>query len=398
MNKIKKKIAIIGVGYVGLPLLVSLNKHYECVGYDISKNRINELKKHEDSTNTFKKSELKNILFTSNLSDLKAYNTFIVTVPTPVKTNNKPDLTYLMNACIEISKVIKVNDLIIFESTYAPFTTKTICIKMIEKKSKIKSDNFYFGYSPERLNPGDKTKDLKQLTKIIASETAIGIKSMKEIYSKICKKIYVVKNIEVAESAKIIENIQRDINIAYFNNLTEIFTKLNIDSSEIFKAAATKWNFINMKPGLVGGHCIPVDPYYFHDLLIKKKMKSNFLISGRKINENFKYFVIKKIKKFIKSNFKKKNIKIIFLGLAYKPNVPDFRNSKAIEIYQYFKKIDKNVKAYDPYLKKNNRQYLTKKEYQKYSKKADLIIKLVNHNYFNNKKFNNILSINRLLS
>ena len=203
MKKNKKKISIIGVGYVGLPLLVSLSKYYDCIGYDVDKKKISKLKKKIDDTKTFKKKDLNKTKFTSNLKDIKNYNHYIVTVPTPVGKNNNPDLVYLKDACKKISKVIKKDDMIIFESTYAPFTTKKTCIEIINKNSKIKNNDFQYGYSPERINPGDKSKDLKKLTKIISSETEIGIKKMKDIYSKICKKIYIVDKIEIAEAAKI---------------------------------------------------------------------------------------------------------------------------------------------------------------------------------------------------
>ena len=261
MKNYKIKIAILGIGYVGLPLLVSLNKYFDCIGFDIDKSKIKNLKKYNDKSNSISKSKLKNIKFTSKIEDIKNYNIFIVTVPTPVNKKNYPDLSNLRDACRKVAKVIKKNDMVIFESTYAPFTTKNVCMKIIKKESKIDSNSILYGYSPERVNPGDKSKNLNKITKIISSETSTGINIMRTIYSKICANVYSVDKIEIAESAKIIENIQRDINIAYFNNLTQIFSKLKLDSSKIFKAAATKWNFIKMEAGLVGGHCIPVDPY-----------------------------------------------------------------------------------------------------------------------------------------
>jgi UDP-N-acetyl-D-galactosamine dehydrogenase len=380
------KIAVLGLGYVGLPVLIKLKKSFKCIGYDINQKRISQLKKGIDLNNTFSKKKLINTKLTNKINDIKHCNIFIICVPTPINKNKKPDLSNLKNACIEIAKVIKINDIVVFESTYSPFTTNVFCKNIIEKKSNLKAEkDFFLGYSPERINPGDKKNNIDKVTKIISANSDFALHKIKMIYKKITKKIFIAKSIEIAESAKIIENIQRDISIAFFNQLTEVFLKLKLNPNEIFKAAATKWNFIKLKPGLVGGHCIPVDPYYFYDFLKKKKINSNFILSGRNVNENYKKLIIKIInKKFSQNNYKK----ILFLGATYKENVPDFRNSKAIEIINFFKnKI--NCKVFDPY-HPNNKFYIKFEIIKKFNNSNCLIIKLVDHDLFRSRKFKNL--------
>lgn len=389
------KICVIGMGYVGLPLINSLNKKFSTIGFDINKQKIKQLNLGFDENCILNKNELKKIKFTYNLNDLKDYNFYISCVPTPVKKNKKPDLQFVKSACNIIAKVIKKNDTVIFESTYSPFTTNHYCGNIIKKKSRlIPEKDFYLGYSPERINPGDKKNEINKISKIISANNIKTLSKLKIIYSKVTKNIHIAENIEIAESAKIIENIQRDINIAFFNELNQIFDSLKINSTKVFEAAGTKWNFNLMKPGLVGGHCIPVDPYYFYDFLKKKKINSKFIISGRNINENYEKFIIKKIKKhIINQNFNIRNI--LFLGKTYKPEVPDIRNSKALNIISYFKKQKKyKIFSFDPLLeRKKSSQFLTLK---KYVKNADIIIILTDHKFFNSVKIKKILNTKKV--
>lgn len=370
------KIAIIGAGYVGAALLELLKDKLNLIGYDINKNRVKLLSK-------------KNLSVTTKFKDIKNCSVYIITLPTPVNNLNKPDLKILKDFTIKISKFIKKGDIVIYESTYAPYTTNEIFKPLLEKNSKLKENkDFFIGYSPERINPGTSLIKMKKVTKLVSSNNRKITKIIASIYSKGFKNIYECSSIEVAEASKIIENIQRDLNIAFFNELSQLFTKIKINPSDVFKSASTKWNFINMLPGLVGGHCLPVDPYYFTDFLKKRKLKSDFLISGRKINEVYVEFLIKRLESYIK---KRKKIKsILFLGCAYKDNVSDFRTSKSIKIIDHFIKLKKfKIIVYDPNLEKNGPIY---KNRITSINQFDIIIQLVNHDFFikikSNKKIN----------
>lgn len=306
MNNLSKpKVAVIGLGYVGLPLAISFAKQYKTTGFDISLKRINQLKESYDSTLEIKKSILKksNIKFTENIQDLEIANYFIVTVPTPVDRYNNPDLNNLVSACNLISKVIQKNAVVIFESTVYPGCTEEECIPIIEKKSGLKlNKDFYVGYSPERINPGDKIHTFEKINKVVSGSNQNAAKKIFNLYSKVINaEIFIAKSIKVAEASKVIENTQRDINIALMNELSEIFEKMDIDTNDVLKASNTKWNFINFRPGLVGGHCIGVDPYY---LAYKSKLlgvNSRMILSGRSVNNK----VFKRIVNITKSHLKK---------------------------------------------------------------------------------------------
>ena len=380
------KIAIIGVGYVGLSLLRLFNNKVDVVGYDKSKDRIKQLKKGVDVSSKFLNKKLR---LTDKLNVIKECTVYIITLPTPITNKNKPDLNLLISLTKSISKFIKKGNIIIYESTYAPFTTNKIFKKILEKKTKLKEgDDFHLSYSPERINPGTSLKNMSKVTKLVSANNKKIAKIVYKIYKKAFKNVYTCSTIEVAEASKIIENIQRDINIAFFNELSQIFIKLKINPKEVFDSASTKWNFIKMQPGFVGGHCLPVDPYYFTNLLKEKKIKSDFLVSGRKINESYVQFLIEKLKKYFL--FNKKAKRILFLGCSYKKNVGDFRTSKSIKIVEHFKN-DKTLKVdvLDPYLKKQNNTYKNKiNNFSKY----DVLIKLVNHDKFKDILKKRILS------
>jgi UDP-N-acetyl-D-galactosamine dehydrogenase len=365
MDKTKNKIlpAILGLGYVGLPIFLQLQKKYKTIGFDINLKRINGLKHGLDITKEFKKKELKlrnKSALSSRLSDLKKCNFYIVTVPTPIFKNNNPDLTLLKNCCIMISSVIKKNDIIFFESTVYPGITENICGKIIEKKSGLKQGHdFFLGYSPERINPGDKKHTVNKIFKIVSSNHKPTLDIGKKVYSLVTKKIITTNNIQEAESAKAIENIQRDLNIGLKNEIYKVCYKAKIDFKNVIKLASTKWNFLKFEPGLVGGHCLPVDPYYYSSFAKKIGIKTNILLSGRKTNDQMYKFIFQKLLNEIKRiPIKKENLKILTLGITYKKNVPDLRNSFALKIFKLLKSNFKKVDSFDPLLNNSNLNYL----------------------------------------
>ena len=331
-------IAVVGMGYVGLPLANNLAKNFKTVGYDINKRKILNLKKGKDETNEIKKLS-KNLIFTSSLNDIKKSNVFILCLPTPVKQNKKPDLKILESCMKEIANIFKTNDTIILESTFYPGLTENL-IKKFFHKSKLKMN---IGYSPERINPGDKINTINKITKVISANNKKTIRLMKKLYGSINKNnIFLAKSIKVAEAAKLIENVQRDLNIGLMNELTKIFNKSNISIHDVLDASNTKWNFLDFKPGLVGGHCIGVDPYYLKSFCNNIKFKPSVFMSARNTNES----MIKYYKTIINKYLRKKK-RILFLGVAFKENTNDLRNSKYLELV---KMISKNYKLdiYDP--------------------------------------------------
>ncbi len=358
-----KKIfpCIIGLGYVGLPLFVSLKKKFQMIGYDISKTRTKELKKYVDRNKEFTRKDLKlenKSLITSNHVDIKNSNFYIVTVPTPIKKNKYPDLNYIKSAFNIISKYIKNDDIVFLESTVYPGTTLEICKNIIQKKNK--NINFFIGYSSERINPGDKIHNIKNIPKVVSiNANKKIISSVKNVYKNVSKKIVFTKKIDEAELSKLIENTQRDLNIGLMNEIMILCEKANLDFNEVIRLAKTKWNFLNFKPGLVGGHCLPVDPYYLSYFAKKLRYNTKITLAARKTNNSMEQFVLRKIILNLKKlkNYKKK--KIVVMGLTYKSNVPDYRNSLAVNIFNKLKKMNKNIKAYDPiiessFIKTNN--------------------------------------------
>jgi len=343
------KPCVIGLGYVGLPILINLSKKYNCVGYDNNLNRIKDLTNGKDFFHEFKKKTLinKSVKYTNSLNIIKNFNLYIITVPTPILKNKTPDLKHLKNVCNNLSKIIKEKDIIIFESTVYPGLTRDYCVPLLEKKNALKEGlDFFVGYSPERVNPGDKKHDLKKIDKILAYPYSSRKKELLNVYSLISKKIIFTKNIREAETAKVIENIQRDVNIGLINEIYLFCEKLNLNFNNVINLASTKWNFLKFKPGLVGGHCLPVDPYYFSYISKKNNFKTKITLAGRYINDSMEDIVCKKIKRKLNSIDPSKNKKVLICGLSYKKNVADLRNSLSLKIYNNLK--DKNIKGYDP--------------------------------------------------
>ncbi len=384
-----KKIlpCVIGLGYVGLPVFISLKKKFNVVGYDVNYNRIKNLRILKDNNNEFKKNDLKiknNSIFTNKSKDIEKCNFFIVAVPTPLKNKNEPDLKYVLSAFKTISKVIKKDDIIFLESTVFPGTTDTICKKILLKnKNKITEKEFYLGYSSERINPGDKKHNLKNISKVVSiNANQKIIRKIKKVYNNVSKKIVISKKIKEAELSKLIENTQRDLNISLMNEIMILCHKTNLDFNEVIKLAKTKWNFLKFNPGLVGGHCLPVDPFYLSNYASKSKYKTKVTLAGREINNSMENFItnliIKKISKINK--FPKK--KILVSGLTYKANVSDLRNSLAIKIFLNIKKKLKNVTGYDPIADKFNAKKLKIINKFEKVKSRDVIIFLVNHTSF----------------
>ena len=346
------KPCIIGLGYVGLPILVNLSKKYKTSGYDINKKRIFELKRGIDVFGEFKKNNFGNkVNFQNKLNKVSSSNLFIVTVPTPIFKNKKPDLSYIKKACLDISRIVKKGDIIIFESTVYPGVTENICIPIIEKNCAFKNGkDFFVGYSPERVNPGDRKHQLNKINKILAYPYDYKKRYLLKLYSLIGKKIILTENIKEAETAKVIENIQRDVNIGLINEIFLACKNLNLNHDNILKLASTKWNFLKFEPGLVGGHCLPVDPYYFSYICKKKKFNNRIALAGRYINDQMAYFVRDIIKLKLKKLKLSKKSKILLCGLSYKKNVADLRNSLAYKIFKMMK--NKYVKGYDPLIDK----------------------------------------------
>ncbi|MDC2992737.1 nucleotide sugar dehydrogenase [Pelagibacteraceae bacterium] len=396
----KVKISIIGLGYVGLPLAAQFAKYYRVVGYDLNKKRVDELNNFHDKTNEIKKIDLKkvsrNLLITNDLRLISESNIFIITVPTPIKKNKSPDLNFIKKACLDISKYLTNQSIVVLESTVYPGLTHDFCVPILEKNSGLKylkynskKNGFFMGYSPERINPGDKKHTISKIKKIVSSSNIFALKKLVQIYSKIIKAgIYSVNNIEIAEAAKVIENTQRDINIALINEFAIIFDKLKINSGEVLKAANTKWNFLPFKPGLVGGHCIGVDPYYLTHIANKKGYIPKIITSGRSLNNNMPAYIISRLSKKMKEKkITLKNSKILILGLTFKENCPDIRNSGVIELNRILSKSAGRVEIYDPYVSMNDIRDLKINIIDKLKqKKYDILIYAVNHNIF--KKFN----------
>ena len=343
---------VIGLGYVGLPFLVKLSKKFKTIGYDNNKDRILKLNRFIDTFREFNKKTLKNrnLKYSNNFNDIKDSNFYIVAVPTPIYRNKKPNLSYLTSVSKLLSKVLSKGDIVFFESTVYPGVTENICKKIIEKKSSLlEGRDFFLGYSPERVNPGDKKHSLKKIEKIIAYPHNFRLKEVTKLYNYVSKKIILTKDIKEAETAKVIENIQRDVNIGLINEIYIVCKKLNINFNNVIKLASTKWNFIKYKPGLVGGHCLPVDPYYLSYISKQKKFKTNVILAGRSINDSISVYLKNElIKKLKKDKLQKK--KILFCGLTYKENVSDLRNSLSLKIYREIKKKFPYINGYDPTL------------------------------------------------
>jgi len=361
--KEKIKIAIIGLGYVGLPLARLFATKYNVIGFDINKERIAELKTGIDSTLEVENEVLKKVLVTSSKSKkglyctteiavLKDCNYYVVTVPTPVDKKNKPDLTPLIKSSEAVGSVLKKQDIVIYESTVYPGATEEVCVPILEGISKLKfNTDFFVGYSPERINPGDKEHTVEKILKVTSGSTPeIGEKVDKLYASVITAGTHLAPTIKVAEAAKVIENSQRDINIAFVNELAKIFNLLNIDTQAVLEAAGTKWNFLPFKPGLVGGHCIGVDPYYLAQKAQEVGYHPEIILAGRRMNDSMgNYVAAEVIKLLVQQDIKVKNSKILVLGITFKENCPDVRNTKVVDVIENLKEFGTAVTIFDPW-------------------------------------------------
>lgn len=386
----KKKICILGIGYVGLPLAIEFSKNNHVIGFDTNKKKIKILNKGIDPNNDLRKEELKilkkkkNLKFSYFLSDISDCNIFIITVPTPIYKNKNPDLKFIISATKSIAKILKKGDIVIYESTVFPGTTEDICVPILERISKLKlNEDFYVGYSPERLSPGSKNHGLKNIIKITSGSNKYALAVIDDLYKGIIKQgTYPVKSIKIAEAAKVIENTQRDINIAFINELAQLFSSLKINTNEVLQAASTKWNFSKFQPGLVGGHCIAVDPYYLQYIGKRSGYNSKLIKASRSINDSMSKFVSNKLLNNLKlRKFNIKKSKVLLLGFAYKENCSDTRNTPVFSIYKYLINKIKTIDIFDPNvnakdIKKNFNLSITKN----LNKNYDAIIFSVPHN------------------
>ncbi len=362
MNISELKIAVIGLGYVGLPLAVEFGKHRPVVGFDINKNRVSELLSGIDNTREVESKDLiaaKNLTFTTELESLKESNFYIITVPTPIDENNAPDLKPLQSASTAVGKVIKKGDIVVYESTVYPGATEEVCIPIIEKESGlIFNKDFYAGYSPERINPGDKVNTLTKITKITSGSTPEAADLIDSVYASIIKAgTYRASSIKVAEAAKVIENTQRDLNIAIVNEFAKIFNIIGIDTQAVLDAAGSKWNFLKFKPGLVGGHCISVDPYYLTHKAQEVGYRPEVILAGRRINDGMgQYVATQMVKKLASKKIHIDEAKVLVMGFTFKGDCPDTRNTKVIEIIKELQSFNINVDVYDDWASKEEAQ------------------------------------------
>lgn len=384
----KMKIAVIGLGYVGLPLAVEFGKKFKVLGFDINKTRIDELNNGVDRTLESTYEELKSAIhlnFTSDEEDLSSCNIFIVTVPTPIDKFKAPNLSPLLQASKTIGKYLKKEDIVIYESTVYPGCTEEDCVPVLEKNSNLKFNvDFFCGYSPERINPGDKINTLTKIKKVTSGSNPEVALFVDNLYKSIITAgTHLAPNIKVAEASKAIENAQRDVNISFVNELALIFDRIGIDTQDVLDAASTKWNFLKYKPGLVGGHCIGVDPYYLAHKAQSLGYYPEVILSGRRVNDNMGMFIANKVVKLmIQNEVVIKGAKVLLLGVTFKENCPDIRNSKVADIYNELKQFGLDVDVYDPHVDYQD----VKKEYNieivDRLSKYDSIILAVSHNEF----------------
>ena len=369
------KVGVIGLGYVGLPLAISFSKNFKTIGFDIKKTRIKQIIDGIDITNEISNDDLISTLengfeVSDNIDDLISCNVYIVTVPTPIDKDKNPDLSLLISASELICSILKEGDFVIYESTVYPGATEEICIPILEKSTLNLNQDFFVGFSPERINPGDKEHTFEKIDKVVSGSNDYALGVITNLYKKVIKaKIHPVSSIKVAEAAKIIENTQRDLNIAFVNELAQIFNRMDIDTTEVLEAASTKWNFLNFKPGLVGGHCIGVDPYYLAHKALKVGYNPEIILSGRKTNETIPNFIFQKVESALKQ--KKIYTKdVIILGASFKENCPDIRNSKSEDLFKIFIKNNFNCIIHDP---EADPLEMTNKYGKNYIKKLDSV-------------------------
>jgi len=394
------KIAVIGLGYVGLPLAAAFSEKYEVTGFDVNAARIEELKSGYDRTLELSGEQMKKAIengmkFSLNLDDIKDCDFFIVTVPTPIDKNKRPDLTPVIKATQSVAKVLKKGDIVVYESTVYPGVTEEICVPLLEQSGLKFNEDFFCGYSPERINPGDKEHTVTKIKKITSGSTPEIAQKVDEVYrSIITAGTHKAPTIKVAEAAKVIENTQRDINIAFMNELAMIFNKMNIDTNAVLQAAGTKWNFLNFRPGLVGGHCIGVDPYYLTHKAQELGFHPEMILAGRRINDNMgKYAADQVVKLMIKRGVLINSARVLVLGLTFKENCPDIRNSRVIDVIEELRDFGCRVDVYDPWADEAE----VKREYGLTPLKSfdeadyDCVVIAVAHDKFKGLKFSKAL-------
>ncbi|HMA62193.1 MAG TPA: Vi polysaccharide biosynthesis UDP-N-acetylglucosamine C-6 dehydrogenase TviB [bacterium] len=397
-----EKICIIGLGYVGLPLAVEFGKKFDTIGFDINKDRISELEDGKDSTREVDPENLKKaekLIYTSQVDDIKDAKYYIVTVPTPIDENKIPDLTPVKKASETVGKVLTSDNIVIYESTVYPGATEEVCVPILEEHSGLKyNEDFYCGYSPERINPGDKVHTVKTIQKVTSGSTPEVAEIVDQLYQKVITAgTHKASSIKVAEAAKVIENAQRDINIAFVNELAVVFNRLGIDTLEVLEAAGTKWNFLDFRPGLVGGHCIGVDPYYLAHKAKAVGYNPEIILSGRRLNDNMGTIVSKKvIKLMIHKGHTIAGSKVLIMGFTFKENCPDIRNTRVIDLKKEMEDFGCNVDVYEPLA--DNKEVEREYGFSIISNQEDLdenydaIIAAVAHDEFKNfdiKKFKN---------
>lgn len=398
------KISVIGLGYVGLPLAVAFSDKFKVIGFDVNEKRVEELNKFNDKTLEIDLEKLKNAItnnkmkLSSKIDDIKECNFYIVSVPTPVDKNNRPDLTPLLKASQSVGSVLKKGDIVVYESTVYPGATEEECVPVLEKFSNLKfNKDFFCGYSPERINPGDKEHTITKIKKITSGSTKKVADIVDDVYASIIKAgTFKASSVKVAEAAKVIENTQRDINIAFVNELAMIFEKMHIDTTEVLKAAGTKWNFLKFNPGLVGGHCIGVDPYYLTHKAQELGYHPEIILAGRRINDNMgKYAANRVVKLMIKHDKKINKAKVLILGITFKENCPDIRNSRVIDVVKELKEFGCNVDVYDPWADKNEvlREYNLNLIENLNLNNYDAVVLAVAHDEFKNLDFSNLNAV-----
>ena len=385
-----KKIALVGLGYVGLPLAVEFGKKREVIGFDINRSRVNDLKNGIDATLETTVQELKDAIhlsYTTNLEDVKDCEIYIVTVPTPIDKHKRPDLTPLEKSSESVGKILKVGDIVIYESTVYPGATEEVCVPILEEQSGlIFNKDFYCGYSPERINPGDKEHRVTTIKKVTAGSTPEIATEVDELYQEIIiAGTHKASSIKVAEAAKVIENTQRDVNIALINELALIFNKLGIDTESVLEAAGTKWNFLPFRPGLVGGHCIGVDPYYLTHKALEVGYNPEMILAGRRLNDSMGSYVADQVSKLMtKKRIHVVDANVLIMGLTFKENCPDIRNTRVVDLVEEFEGFNCNVDVYDPWVDKDEviHEYGFKPIDQPVEGRYDAILLAVAHDEF----------------
>ena len=398
-----KKIGIVGLGYVGLPLAIEFGKKREVIGYDINESRISELKNNTDLTLEISKENFKDSIhlnFTSQIKHLNDCQIYIITVPTPIDSYKQPDLNPLIKSSQAVGSILKKGDIVIYESTVYPGTTEEICVPELEKNSGlIFNKDFYCGYSPERINPGDREHTITNIKKITSGSNSNIADEIDELYKEIITAgTYKAGSIKIAEAAKVIENTQRDVNIALINELAVIFNRLDIDTESVLEAAGTKWNFLPFRPGLVGGHCIGVDPYYLTHKALEVGYSPEMILAGRRLNDNMGTYIVKQITKImLDKNINSENANILIMGLAFKEDCPDIRNTKVIDLIEGFKNLNCSVNVYDPWVSKSHaiNEYGIEIIDKPIERNYDVIILAVAHSEFREMSLDQIKSFGK---